>query len=105
MERPGLVSGLTRRLHRAAGRLGGSVKLGASPPTGDEGLGPKSSLSGRTCRVPAGRRVGALRQLPCLQVWLGWGGAAGKAVEARLSACRPPRSCSESHHHLGTWGL
>ena len=37
----GPVSGLTRRLHRAAGRLGGPVKLGASPPTGDGGLGPK----------------------------------------------------------------
>ena len=37
--------------------------------------------------MSARRRVGALRQLPCLQVWLGPGGAAGKAVEARLSAC------------------
>lgn len=48
--------------------------------------------------MPARREgVGTLRQIACPQVLArrARGRATGKGVEARLSACWPPRSCSD----------
>ena len=86
----GPVSGLTRRLHRAAGHLGGS-EVRSQPTHWVRGPGAQVESLGEDVQGVCPEEGGGpeTASLPAGVAGAGRGRAAGKAVETRLSACLP----------------
>lgn len=82
--------------------FGGVSEVRSQPTHWGRGPGAQVESLGEDMQGACWEEGGGPESFPACRC--GWGGAGQQGRQWR-PGCRPARSCSESHHHLGTWGL